>query len=84
MATTGPLSPLFDHCGTLAAFPITDDQMLYGGCCASSIASPGSTKRNPWPWWQTICREMAGTIRNSRLYKKKIKAAAHRRSVRGL
>jgi len=62
-----PSQEYFKGYKTIAAFPVTDDQYLYG---VLTLLNKNQEKYHPRrrQLLETISREMAGTIRNSRLY----------------
>ncbi|MBW1710531.1 MAG: GAF domain-containing protein [Deltaproteobacteria bacterium] len=62
-----PLQAFFQKYNTLATFPIMDDQHLYGVLALLNIEPREYTPRQ-LSLLDSISREMAGTIRNSRLY----------------
>lgn len=62
-----PGHELFSGFETLGAFPIMDDQYLYG-VLALLNQEPRKYRKPRLDLIETISREMAGTIRNSRLY----------------
>lgn len=61
------VAPLFDGFASVAAFPVMDDQVLYG-VLALLHRDVGEYGPDRIALIETVCREMAGTIRNSRLY----------------
>ncbi len=68
-------SPLFTGFVYLAAFPIMDDQIVYGVLVLLHREETEYSPENV-DLIQTIVRELAGTIRNSRLYKESKKRIA--------
>ncbi len=62
-----PLQAYFQKYNTLASFPIMDDQYLYGVLALLNLEPREYTPRQ-LALLDSISKEMAGTIRNSRLY----------------